>query len=76
MDILEGSIRSDRLDIEFNQASLLSNKPKRVKLFKLATFPQRTQLWLSVPLSIGSEITNLTSIASIFYILPESIYTL
>ena len=72
MDIPEGRIRADRLDIEFNQGLLISNEPQRVKLYNMATLPQMIQLWLCVGLSLGSLITNLTSIASSFHLLPES----
>ena len=72
MDIPEGRIRADRLDTEFNQAPLISNEPQRVKVYNMATLPQRIQLWLIVGLSLGSVITNLTLIASSFHLLPES----
>ena len=36
----EGRIRADRLDIEFNQATLPSHEPQRVKLYNMATLPQ------------------------------------
>ena len=71
MDILEGRIRADRLEIEFNKVPLTSNEP-RVKLYNMATLPQKIQLWLIVGLSLGSIITNLTSIASSFHILSQS----
>ena len=70
MDIPEGRIRADRLDIEFNQARLPSHEPQSVKLYNMATLPQKIQLWLIVGLSLGSLITNLTFIASLFHILP------
>ena len=72
MDIPEGRIRAESLDIEFNQTSLISNEPQRVKLYNMATLPQKIQLWLIVGLSLGSLITNLTSIASSFHLLFES----
>ena len=72
MDIPEGRIWAERLDIEFNQAPLTSNQPQRVKLYNMATLPQKIQLWLIVGLSLGSIITNLTSIASSFHLFPES----
>ena len=46
MDIPEGRIRAERLDIEFNYAPLTSNEPQRVKLYKMATLPQKIQLKL------------------------------
>ena len=72
MDIPEGRIRADRLDIEFNQVPLISKQPQRVKLYYIATLPQKIQLWLILGLLLGSLITNLTSIASSFHLLPES----
>ena len=72
MDIPEGRIRAERLDIEFNQAPITSNESQRVKLYNMATLPQKIQLWLIVGLSLGSLITNLTSIASSFHLLPKS----
>ena len=44
MDIPEGRIRADRLEIEFYQATLTSNEPQRVKLYNMATLPQKIQL--------------------------------
>ena len=41
MDIPESRIRADRLEIEFNQAPLISNEPQRVKLYYMATLPQK-----------------------------------
>ena len=72
MDIPESRIRADSLDIEFNQAPLISNEPQRVKLYNMATLPQKIQLWLILGLSLGSVITNLTFIASSFHLLFES----
>ena len=67
-----GVIQAERLEIEINQAPLSSNEPKRVKLYNMATLPQKIQLWLIVGLSLGFLITYLTSIASSFHLLPES----
>ena len=48
MDIPEGRIREKRLDIEFNQALLISNDSQRVQRYNMATLPQKIQLWLIV----------------------------
>ena len=72
MDIPEDSIRADRLEIEFNHVPLISTEPQRVKLYYMVTLPQKIQHWLIVGLSLGSLISNLTSIASSFHLLPES----
>ena len=64
MDIPDGLIRVDHLDIELDQAPLSSAKPQRVKLYNMATLPKKIQLWLMVGLSYGSLVTNFTSILS------------
>ena len=66
MNIPEGRIRADRLCIEFNQAPLPSHEPQRVKLYNMATLPQKIQRWLIVGLSLGSLITNLTFMHHLF----------
>ena len=76
MDIPECRIRADRMDIEFNQAPITSTEPQRVKLYNMPTLPQKIQLWLIVGLSLCSLITNITSNASSFHLLPESNSTL
>ena len=72
MDISEGRIRANRLDIEFDSAPPASLEPQRLKLYNMATLPQKIQMWLIVFLTFGSEITNLASIASSFRILLVS----
>ena len=72
MDIPEGRILADRLDIEFNQVPFTSNEPQHDKLYNMATLPQKIKLWLIVGLSLGSLITNVTSIALCFHLLNES----
>ena len=54
------------------KAPLSLNEPLRVKLYNMASLPQKIQLWLIVGLSLGTLITNLTSIASFFHLYPES----
>ena len=73
MDIPEGRIRAERLDIKFNQAPLISNEPQRVKLYNMATLPQKIQLLLIVGPSLGSLITNLTLIASSLHLILNQI---
>ena len=75
MDVPEGKIHAGRLDIKFDQAPPASREPQRLKLYNMATLPQKIQLWLIVCLSLGSIITNLTSIASSFHLLPVSNFT-
>ena len=72
MDVLEGRIRVDQLDIELDKASLITNKPRKLKLHNMLTFPQKIQLWLIVGLSLGFLITNFTSIKSSFQPIPTS----
>ena len=72
MDIQEGRIRADHLDIELDQAPPASQEPQQLKLYNMLTLAQKIQLWLIVGLSLGSLITNFTSIASSFHLLPTS----
>ena len=44
MDIPEGRIRAERLDIDFDQALHTPHEPQRVKLYNMATLPQKIQL--------------------------------
>ena len=66
MDVPEGRIRANGLDIEFEPAPPASREPQRLKLYNMATLPQKLQMWLIVFLSFGSVVTNLASIASSF----------
>ena len=59
MDIPEGRIRVERLDIEFNQSPVTVNAPQRVKLYNMATLAQKIQMWLIVAISSFSILTNL-----------------
>ena len=72
MDVPEGWIRADHLDIELDQAPLVSREPQQLKLYNMLTLAQKIQLWLIVGLSLESLITNFTSIASSFHLLPTS----
>ena len=70
MDIVEGRIRAERLNIEFNQSSLTSHEPQRVKLYNIATLAKQIQMWLIVAISSFSILTNLISFATFFHWLP------
>ena len=70
MDMPDGHIRAERLDIEFNQSSVTPNEPQRVKLYNVATFAQKIQMWLIVAISFFFLLTNLISFASFFHWLP------
>ena len=59
MDVTEGRIRADHLDIELDQAPLASREPQQLKLYNMLTLAQKIQLWLIVGLYIGSLITRL-----------------
>jgi len=71
VDVPEGRIRADRIDIELESvhpAALhpLSDEAQRIKLYNMPNLAQKIQLWLIVLLSSGSLISNLSSIASTF----------
>ena len=48
MDIPESWIRAERLDIDFDQALHTPHEPQLVKLYNIATLPQKIKLWLIV----------------------------
>ena len=64
----------DRLNIEFNLVLLSSTEPQRVKLYNMATGPQKIKLWLIVSYSLYSFITNLTFNASFFHYVHNQMY--
>ena len=70
MDIPNGPIQAERLDIEFNQSPVTPNEPQRVKLYNMATLAQKIQMWLIVAYTCFSILTNLISFASSFHLLP------
>ena len=72
MDVREGRIRANHLDIELDQAPVTSNMPQQLKQYNMLTLPHKIQLWLIVVRFFKSLITNLTSIASSFYLLQAS----
>ena len=72
MDVPEVRIRADHLDIELDQASPASSEPQQLKLYNILTLAQKIQLWFIVGLLLGLLITNFTSIASSFHLLPTS----
>ena len=72
MDVPANRVRADHLDIELDKAPLTSNDSQRLKLYNMLTLPRKIKLWLIVSLYLGSFITNLTSIASSFHLLPAS----
>ena len=74
MDVPEGRLKADHIEVDFDTRTE-RNDPQKIKLYNMATFPQKIQLWLIVFLSLASLISNLTSIASLVGIFPNSNYT-
>ena len=68
----EGRCRADHLDIELDQAPPALRELQQLKQYNMFTLAQKIQHWLIVGLSLGSVITNFTSIASFFHLLPTS----
>lgn len=66
MDQVDSHIRAEKLDIEFNQINNKTPETKKIKLYNVATLPQKIQLWLIVVLSVASLVTNITNIATTF----------
>ena len=74
MDVPDGSLKTDHIEVDFDTKTE-RNEPQKIKLYNMATFPQKIQLWLIVFLSLASLISNLTSIASSIGIYSQSNYT-
>ena len=72
MDVPEGRIRADHLDIELDQAPPASREPQQLILDNMLTLTQMIQLWLIVGLLLGSLI-----ILPLLHLLPllHHIYT-
>ena len=70
MDVMEGRIRADHLNIELVITSPASREPQKLKLYNMLTLAQKIQLWFFVGLLPGFLIINITSIASSFHLLP------
>ena len=63
MDVQDGRLIAQHLEIDIDSQPKQSETPK-LKLYNMANFPQKIQLWVIVFLSLASLITNLKSIAS------------
>ena len=63
MDVPDGRLIAKHLEIDLDSQQRQSETQK-LKLYNMATFPQKIQLWLIVFLSLASLISNLTSIAT------------
>lgn len=71
-----GWLKANQLEIKIDDAPLnIPNKPEettqKLKLYNVATLPQKIQLWIIVLLSLLSLISNFVSIASTVGILPN-----
>ena len=74
MEVPDGRLIAKHLEIDLDPSPKPSETPK-LKLYNMATFPQKIQLWLIVFLSLASLLSNLTSIASSVGIFQHSNYT-
>ena len=72
MDVPEGRIRADHLDIDLDQASPPLREPQQLKIYNILILAHKIKLWIIVGLSLGSLITNFTSIALSFHLLYTS----
>jgi len=71
-----GWLKADQLEIRIDDSPITSPiKPEattqKLKLYNVATLPQKIQLWIIVLLSLLSLISNFVSIASTVGILPN-----
>jgi hypothetical protein len=62
MDDLEGHIKANKIDIEFD--TINPREPQKLKLYNVSSLPKKIQLWLIIFLYLVSLVSNLTSIVS------------
>ena len=70
MEVPDGRLIAKHIELDFDPQPRQSETQK-LKLYNMATFPQKIQLWLIVFLSLASLISNLTSIATYLGIFPQ-----
>jgi hypothetical protein len=63
MDKVDGRIRAENIDIELGEQAV-QRDIQRLKLYNVASLPQKIQLYIIIGLSLASLISNFTSIAS------------
>ena len=63
MEVPDGRLIAKHIEINLDPQPRQSETQK-LKLYNMATIPQKIQLWLIVFLSLASLISNLTSIAT------------
>ena len=65
MDVTEGRIKAEKLDIIIEESDNINYKkpPNKFKVAQVSTLPQKIQYWLIVFLSASSLITNISNIA-------------
>ena len=71
MEVPDGRLIAKHIEIDLDPQPRQSETQKH-KLYNMATFPQKIQLWLIVFISLASLISNLTSIATSVGIFPYS----
>lgn len=65
MEVPDGKLIAKHIEIDLDiPVQQKQSDTQKLKVYNMATFPQKIQLWLIVFLSLASLITNLTSIAS------------
>lgn len=64
MDEADGRLKATNIDIEFEAPPYKPDEKQKLKIYQVATLPQKIQLWLIVFLSLASLLSNLTSIAT------------
>ena len=65
MEMPDGKLIAKHIEIDLDMPiQPKQSETQKLKVYNMANFPQKIQLWLIVFLSLASLITNLTSIAS------------
>ena len=64
MDTTDGRLRATNIDIEIDPPEYKPPETQKLKLYNMATLPQKITTWLYVFLTFGTIVSNLTNIAT------------
>jgi len=64
METTDGRLRATNIDLELDPPAYKAPETKKLKLYNVATLPQKISNWLYVFLTVGAIVSNITNIAT------------
>ena len=64
MDTADGRLRATNIDLELDPPAYKTPETKKLKLYNVATLPQKISNWLFVFLTVGAIVSNSINIAT------------